>query len=103
MTWRQIAPELFYLGNNPDKIQAIVTLQHLGVDSQPDGMTAQIFVDNHCYVLALRQVDPDGKFPDFYKFKLITHWFWEAVQALKELPNPDTYYELPEDHLNSVA
>lgn len=90
MTWRQVNPEVFHVNDNPEKTQAVVTLEHLDSNSQQDGNMAQIYVDDHCYVLGIRATgDTPSGFDSVYKFKPTTHWFWEAVQALKELPNPD--------------
>ncbi|MFN6560037.1 MAG: hypothetical protein RMY28_009535 [Nostoc sp. ChiSLP01] len=90
MTWRQVAPELFHVGENENKTQAVVTLEHLGSDSHPDGNMAQIYVDDRCYVLALREkAETESGFPVVYKFNPTPWWFWEAVQAMKYLPHPD--------------
>lgn len=44
-----------------------------------DGSIAQICNDDHCYVLYLGGAQP---------YRLTSHWFKEAVEALKKLPLP---------------
>lgn len=100
MTWRQTEPELFFTSSTmvkvggtpepsyyPKPIQAILTLEHLGSDSQPDGQKAHIAVKDNCYVLYTQRL-PEHKNDDSITYGADAFWFWEAVQALQRLPNP---------------
>ena len=44
------------------------------------GGVAQICIDDHCYVLYFRGIDPP--------YRILTHWFGEAVAVLKKMPIP---------------
>ena len=47
------------------------------------GGVAHIIEDDHCYVLILNQSSQQSG-----TFRMSTHWFPEAVDALKTLPTP---------------
>lgn len=89
MTWRQIKPELFILGENPDPRQAVVTLEYICDDSKLDlGTRAKAHIyptGDEYYVLTQTVVKTIGgkdlNIPTQF-------WFWEAIEALKTLPHP---------------
>lgn len=94
MTWRQIKPELFRLKENSEITEAVVTLEHIGIGSQPSGDKAHIISDDHCYVLCIisNELFQNGDVSEAM-FHFSPWWFWEAVQALKSLPHPDEVHE----------
>jgi len=51
------------------------------------GGRAQVVVDDHCYVLHLKQEDG--------RYKHTAWWFREAVEALRQLPTNPTDAEIP--------
>lgn len=65
--------------DNGTKAKPIVTL------ADEYGGKAQIIVDDHCYVLCLKQKAG--------KYKYTPYWFKEAVAAISTLPWPDQISE----------
>lgn len=72
--YREVQTDAVITLANGSNAHPVVTL------ADEHGGRAQIIVDDHCYVLALR--NPGGA------YVTVKHWFQEAVHAIRHRPGP---------------
>lgn len=74
-TYKKVETDLEYTLDNDEKSKPVATL------ADEYGGKCQISIDDHCYVLRLKQ--PDGR------YKTTPYIFKEAFNILKTLPPPN--------------